>query len=125
MRYSPSMRAGSAAPASIGYDLSDDWGRGTSLALSSGLHLNELVHSERYGWTHDCWSISCVPSSLLLPGRGTDGRATAFRLTGYVPVTVILWGVSLPQPRVPHISPSFGEMWDLTNADVRVRVVPE
>jgi hypothetical protein len=27
--------------------------------------------------------------------------------------------------RVPHISPSFGEMWELADAGARVAVVPE
>jgi hypothetical protein len=29
------------------------------------------------------------------------------------------------RPRVPHISPSFGEMWELTGAGARMPVVPE
>jgi hypothetical protein len=29
------------------------------------------------------------------------------------------------EPRVPHISPDFGEMWESTDAGARVPVVPE
>ena len=29
------------------------------------------------------------------------------------------------EPRVPHISPGFGEMWELTNAGAREPVAPE
>jgi hypothetical protein len=29
------------------------------------------------------------------------------------------------EPRVPHISPAFGEMWELTNAGARVPVARE
>jgi hypothetical protein len=28
------------------------------------------------------------------------------------------------EPRVPHISPSFGEMWELANAGARVPIAP-
>jgi hypothetical protein len=28
------------------------------------------------------------------------------------------------EPRVPHISPDFGEMWELTEAGARVPVAP-
>jgi hypothetical protein len=31
---------------------------------------------------------------------------------------------AVTEPRVPHISPDFGEMWELTNSGVRVPVVP-
>jgi hypothetical protein len=31
----------------------------------------------------------------------------------------------LKRPRVPHISPSFGEVWEFPNAGARVPVVPE
>src|ERR1700679_859775 len=33
--------------------------------------------------------------------------------------------LSLPRMRVPHISPSFGEMWIFTHAGARVPVEPE
>jgi hypothetical protein len=33
--------------------------------------------------------------------------------------------MSLPRPRVPHISPSFGEMWEVAAAGAKAAVAPE
>jgi hypothetical protein len=37
---------------------------------------------------------------------------------------IVLYKFPDHEPRVPHISPDFGEMWELTEAGARVPVAP-